>query len=111
MFKIFIFSVCAIFALLGISELLHILAHFVVKPRIKPYRRIVTVLDDKDAEMQVLSVLCEFYWTGKRHADKAVFLTDRLPKSMADRLEAEYKSDIAEFKNGVIYGRQEKGSV
>lgn len=111
MVYIFVFSIGIILAVLGISEVLHILSHFVVKPRIKPYRRIVTVLDEDDAEMQVLSVLCEFHWSGRRYADKAVFLTDDLPKSLAQKLEKEYKSDFAEFKNGDIYGRHEKGIV
>ncbi len=104
MLEAFIFTLIIFLAIIGISEVLHLLAQFIVKPKKRANKYLIIPLDSSDAEQQILSVLCEFKWSGKKLADKVIFLTDALEANTAQRLENNYKSSIAEFKNGVFYG-------
>jgi hypothetical protein len=76
------------------------------------YRPHRSTLDEAMAEAQVMAVLCEFHWSGKKYADRAVFLTDNLTENTIKKLKRLYSGTYAEFKNGVsLYGRQEQSDV
>ena len=106
-----IYILAALMAVLGISELIHIVALWLFKPRKVPKRVLNVLLDVSCAEAQVMSVLCEFRWSGTKYADKAVFFTDNLPEHIAKRLKKEYSGSYAEFVNGAFYGREKRGGV
>ncbi len=107
-----IIYVCAVFLLIiGISEIIHSAALYLTRPKRMPRRCLLVKLDELYAEEQVLSVLCEFRWSGSKYADKAVFLTDNLAEDKINELKKEYSSSYAEFKNGVLYGREEQGNL
>ena len=98
-------SLAVIFLLLlGLSEILYFFGTLIFKPSIKPKKCLMIYLDSKCAEQQILSELYNIRWFGDRFAKKIIFVTEALEPQEACRLENEYKSEIAEFKNGVFNG-------
>ena len=107
-----IYIIGILLAILGISEIIHSLALWLTRPKIMPKRVLIVSLDEAMAEAQVMAVLCEFHWSGKKYADRAVFLTDNLTENTIKKLKRLYSGTYAEFKNGVsLYGRQEQSDV
>lgn len=108
---VFLYFIVVLLAILGISEIIHCAALWLTRPKVMPKRLLVVSLDEAFAEAQVMTVLCEFMWSGKKYADKAVFLTDNLTEDTIKKLKKLHSGCCAEFKNGVLYGREKQGGV
>lgn len=72
-----IFAVAVVFfAIFGLTETLHILKMFLLKPKKQPKRYLVCEVDEENKRKQILSVAENFRWYGKGVADCLVFLSD-----------------------------------
>ena len=105
MWKSIIFLFIILLSIIGISEVICFLGSLFFKPKNKPKKYLLVYLSDTCAEEQILSELFNLRWFGEKLARKIIFITDNLDAQEAKRLEKEYKSDIAEFKNGVFNER------
>lgn len=116
MFEAFIFTILIIFCLLGISEVIHIICNFILKPANPPFKVLLTFLKGPEAEQQLISVKEELRWSGKQYADKILAVTSDLSAESIEYLKENYKSDNIFFidskiilneieKTGVFYDR------
>ena len=64
--------VFAIPAILGMSEIIHSVKLWLLKPKNKGKRIMVLIPDTDDFESQILSLYEQLKWQGKRLADKIV---------------------------------------
>lgn len=76
MFELIFAVVVVFFAIFGLTETLHILKMFLLKPKKQPKRYLICEVDEGDKRKQILSVAENFRWYGKSIADCAVFLSD-----------------------------------
>ncbi len=78
MVEAFLLTVAVILAIVGLSELVHHLCYFVLKPKTKARTVLVTYLTETDAEGQLLSVIEEMRWQGNRYAEAIIAVTGDL---------------------------------
>lgn len=104
MAEAFIITLTVVLAVIGVSEVLHLIAGYIFKSKVKPVKHLVVRLNSECAEQQVLSVISELNWSGSKFADKVIFITDSLDTKTSEHLSDLYSSNITEFKIGVSYG-------
>lgn len=63
MTEILLWIIIAVFSLLGLSELIHILKQRLLSPKKKPEMRLVVYLDGQTPDLQLISVINEFGWS------------------------------------------------
>ncbi len=78
MVETFLCIVTVLLAIVGLSELVHWLSYMILKPKVKPHKQLIVYLNDQDAEQQLLSIIEELRWQGKRYADSLVAVTGDL---------------------------------
>lgn len=81
MFEIFIITAALVLSILGLSELVHMLCVFVLKPK-KPAKQILCIVPDGTfAQQQIMLALHELRWYGKGYADELVVISSGLTES------------------------------
>lgn len=101
MVEFFIFIILFLFALLGISEALHIFTGYILSPKKMPFRALVVQLSEGEAEQQISYIINELNWCGQKHIDKVFALTDKLPVQEKDNCVNRYKNTNVLFLDGI----------
>lgn len=78
MVEAFLLTVIVFLAIVGLSEMMHYLCRFILKPKTKPRTVLITYLTEADAEQQLLSVIEEMRWQGARYAESLIVVTNGL---------------------------------
>lgn len=76
--KIVLMLLCVVFAVLGLSEFLHIIKLFFIFPKRKLCAHIVVNLQNETAQKQILYICEQYFWHGKSFADFIVFNANSL---------------------------------
>lgn len=90
MLEIFIVSLFIIFALVGVSEVLHIICMALLRPKQKAQNVMVTVLNGVEAPQQLAYVLEEQKWLGRSYADRVVAVTSLLGDKRSENLKERF---------------------
>ena len=93
MFEIFAIIVMAVLSLLGLSELVHMLSLFILKPRQRAKTVLVLMPTENYAEEQIQSALQQMSWYGKSYADYLTVLTDNLSEESKTRCKNRFFGD------------------
>lgn len=102
MFEIFAIIVMAVLSLLGLSELVHMLSLFILKPRQRAKTVLVLIPTENYAEEQIQSALQQMGWYGKNYADYLTVLTDNLSEESKTRCKNRF------FGNEIIYAENKE---
>ena len=78
MVEVFIYIVVFVLSLIGISEAVHILTSFVLKPDKTAYKGVLISLDNECALEQLSQLLNEINWQGEKYANVVFAITDML---------------------------------
>lgn len=101
MAEVFIYIVVFIFTLIGISEAVHILTAFVLRPDKSANKGIVISLDNDCAFEQLSQLLNEINWQGEKYANVVFALTDMLTEEMKTECKMRYKKSRVIFLDDV----------
>lgn len=108
--KIFLFFVILIFAILGLSEFLHILMLLFISQKRKMYTQLYIELHEDTALKQIAFVGEQLLWLGSKYAENIVAVGDGLTKETlfeCQRLSEKYGIEILcerKEKNGCNIG-------
>lgn len=108
MIKIISFVLLTVILVIGLTEIVFYISSFILKPKERVKSKYIVELYGKNPEQQIMWVQFIYRWFGKKFFSKIIFLTDFLEKDVSQHLENMYKSEVADFKNGVDYGKQER---
>lgn len=78
MVEAFLLTVTVLLAIVGLSELVHLMCRVILKPKTKPRTVLVTYLTEADAEQQLLFVIEEMRWHGTKYAEALIAVTGDL---------------------------------
>ena len=92
MVETFIFIVVFIFALVGVSETVHILTSFVLRPLHLAEKCIVIFLNNECAIEQLAHLFNEINWQGEKYANTIFAITNALDDNVKNECVERYNS-------------------
>ncbi len=110
MFEIFLIAITAVLSLFGLSELVHMLSAFILKPKQKAKNILVLVPTETCAEEQIQSALQQMCWYGKNYADYLTVITNNLSKENVEKCRNRFSGNEIIFTEnsefcGEVYGK------
>lgn len=72
MIETIIFCVFLVPAMLGMAEMLHLLKVYIISPEKKMKKYLIVFLKDENSVRQLLCLLEEYNWIGKKYAERII---------------------------------------
>ncbi len=101
MVETFIFIVVFIFALVGVSETVHILTSLVLRPLHSAEKCIVIFLNNECAIEQLAHLFNELNWQGEKYANNVFAITDALDEKVKKECVERYKNTKIVFVDDI----------
>ena len=99
----FVFSVIvAVLCIFGLTEILHILKQWILRPDNLPATKLIVYLENGFADLQLIDIIREYNWYGKFKPQNIVGVYDRLSDE-----ELENCRKIAEKYGVALYSLEE----
>ena len=80
--------IIAVFCLLGVSELIHIVKQSILSPKKRPEARLVIFLDGGTPDLQLISTINECSWSRALRNVKLIGVYSDMPKAVLESCEA-----------------------
>lgn len=97
MYEAFIFTFLVIFALIGLGELFYSIGSFMLKPKIIAQKVLVLFLTETYAEQQLISAIEEQKWSGNKHYENIIAVTNDITPATQKTLKNTYKNQNVYF--------------